>query len=150
MRCAECGHENPGQAKFCIEWAAPLAQRSTNCGTHFPPGAKFCPECAHPIGSRPAAEPRFVSPQAYTPRHLAEEILTSKGALEGVWEGVEADVANALEVEEQGPDFTLPATTGLDRLPSGQGVVPFRETFRCLVKKGYRGYLTYEAPNPAA
>jgi sugar phosphate isomerase/epimerase len=38
----------------------------------------------------------------------------------------------------------------LDRLPPGQGKVPFRAIFRSLVKKGYRGYLTYEAPNPAA
>lgn len=38
----------------------------------------------------------------------------------------------------------------LDRLPPGQGKVPFQEIFQSLVKKGYRGYLTYEAPNPAA
>jgi len=28
-------------------------------------------------------EPRFTSPEAYTPKHLAERILTSKAALEG-------------------------------------------------------------------
>jgi hypothetical protein len=28
-------------------------------------------------------EPRFSSPQTYTPKHLAEKILTSKSALEG-------------------------------------------------------------------
>ncbi len=83
MQCARCQHENPPQAKFCIECAAPLAQLCTNCATHLPPGAKFCPECAHPTGARPTAESRFASPQAYTPRHLAEKILTSKGALEG-------------------------------------------------------------------
>jgi 4-hydroxyphenylpyruvate dioxygenase len=38
----------------------------------------------------------------------------------------------------------------LDRLPPGQGKVPFREIFQGLVRKGYRGYLTYEAPNPSA
>ena len=38
----------------------------------------------------------------------------------------------------------------LDRLPPGQGVVPFREVFGLLAAKGYRGYLSYEAPNPAA
>ncbi len=37
----------------------------------------------------------------------------------------------------------------LDRLPPGQGSVPFREIFRLLASKGYRGYLSYEAPNPA-
>jgi sugar phosphate isomerase/epimerase len=37
-----------------------------------------------------------------------------------------------------------------DRLPPGQGVVPFRDFFRLLVAKGYAGPLSYEAPNPAA
>jgi sugar phosphate isomerase/epimerase len=37
-----------------------------------------------------------------------------------------------------------------DRLPPGQGVVPFRAFFRVLAAKGYRDYLSYEAPNPAA
>jgi class 3 adenylate cyclase/tetratricopeptide (TPR) repeat protein len=44
--------------------------------------AKFCPECAHPVAAG-TAEPRFPSPESYTPRHLAEKILTSKAALEG-------------------------------------------------------------------
>jgi class 3 adenylate cyclase len=47
--------------------------------------AKFCPACAHPTGlsaTTPAAQ-RFGSPESYTPKHLAEKILTSKSALEG-------------------------------------------------------------------
>jgi sugar phosphate isomerase/epimerase len=28
--------------------------------------------------------------------------------------------------------------------------VPFREFFRALADRGYTGYLSYEAPNPAA
>ncbi len=38
----------------------------------------------------------------------------------------------------------------LDRLPPGQGVVPFREFFSLLLAKGYAGYASYEALNPAA
>ncbi len=37
-----------------------------------------------------------------------------------------------------------------DRLPPGGGVVPFREFFGLLAERGYRGYVSYEAPNPAA
>ena len=37
-----------------------------------------------------------------------------------------------------------------DRLPPGQGTVPFREIFGRIAKKGYPGYMSYEAPNPAA
>ena len=38
----------------------------------------------------------------------------------------------------------------LDRLPPGRGTLPFREIFRLLSDKGYRGYLSYEAPNQGA
>ena len=81
MQCPRCQHENRPQAKFCEECATPLARTCTNCGTALSPTAKFCPECAHPvvIGN----QPRFDSPETYTPKHLAEKILTSKVALEG-------------------------------------------------------------------
>jgi sugar phosphate isomerase/epimerase len=36
-----------------------------------------------------------------------------------------------------------------DRLPPGKGTVRWREVFQLLGEKGYRGYLSYEAPNPA-
>jgi 2-keto-myo-inositol isomerase len=35
-----------------------------------------------------------------------------------------------------------------DRLPPGQGTIPWREVFGLLAEKGYAGYLSYEAPNP--
>jgi hypothetical protein len=82
MKCPRCQHENPPQAKFCLECAAPLALRCANCGTQLPAAAKFCFECATPI-SAPGSLPRFASPETYTPKHLAEKILTSKTALEG-------------------------------------------------------------------
>jgi class 3 adenylate cyclase len=36
-----------------------------------------------PVASQATVEPRFTSPEAYTPKHLAEKILMSKAALEG-------------------------------------------------------------------
>src|SRR2546426_1040952 len=82
MKCPRCQRENPPQAKFCLECAAPLALRCANCGTQLPAGAKFCFECATPVSARGSA-PRFASPEAYTPKHLAEKIINSKAALEG-------------------------------------------------------------------
>lgn len=38
----------------------------------------------------------------------------------------------------------------LDRLPPGQGGVPFAAFLAALERTGYEGYLSYEAPNPAA
>ncbi len=81
MQCARCHHENRPGAKFCEECAAPLARACANCRAPLSATAKFCSECAHPAGQ--AATARFAVPEAYTPRHLAERILTSKAALEG-------------------------------------------------------------------
>ena len=74
-----------GGREFCEECAAPLARACAKCGRPLSPTAKFCPECAHPTGSSAAPAPaqRFDSPESYTPKHLAEKILTSKSALEG-------------------------------------------------------------------
>ncbi|PYM32402.1 MAG: hypothetical protein DME17_20725, partial [Candidatus Rokuibacteriota bacterium] len=83
MQCPRCQHQNPSQAKFCEECATPLVRTCANCGTQLSPRAKFCPECAHPLAAGTAPQPRFGSPESYTPKHLAEKILTSKAALEG-------------------------------------------------------------------
>jgi class 3 adenylate cyclase len=53
------------------------------CGTDLPSGSRFCTHCGTPVHPSAAARPRFGSPEAYTPKHLAEKILTSKSALEG-------------------------------------------------------------------
>jgi class 3 adenylate cyclase len=57
--------------------------RCASCGSELPPGSRFCNKCGHAVGAQPESEQRFASPQAYTPKHLAEKILTSKSALEG-------------------------------------------------------------------
>src|SRR5512136_1553749 len=67
MKCFRCQHENRPAAKFCEECAAPLVRTCANSGA--PPA--------------PSTASRFAGAEAYTPRHLAEKILTSKAALEG-------------------------------------------------------------------
>ena len=82
MQCAQCQHENEPGAKFCEECAAPLARACSNCGRPLSAKAKYCPECcAHPTGL--SQESLTVNPETYTPKHLAEKILTSRTALEG-------------------------------------------------------------------
>src|SRR5437899_10463765 len=56
MLCPRCGRENRSEALFCDQ-----------CGTRLAAGAVS----------------RFASPQAYTPKHLVERVLTSRSALEG-------------------------------------------------------------------
>ncbi len=83
MKCPRCQHENPPQAKFCLECGVRVALTCAKCRSELPADAKFCLECGEPVASQATAEPRFTSPEAYTPKHLAEKILTSKAALEG-------------------------------------------------------------------
>ena len=83
MQCPQCGEDNPAKAKFCLECATPLVLRCGECGAELPPRAKFCMECAHPVAAAAPASPRQLRPESYTPKHLAERILTSRGALEG-------------------------------------------------------------------
>jgi class 3 adenylate cyclase/tetratricopeptide (TPR) repeat protein len=61
-----------------------LALVCPSCGFSNEPGVKFCGGCGAALGTfLAAAVPRFASPETYTPRHLADKILTSKSALEG-------------------------------------------------------------------
>src|SRR5262249_24203104 len=76
-------HENRSGAKFCEDCASPLARTCSSCGSQLSAAAKFCSECAQPVAGAAPPEARFATPQTYTPKHLAEQILTSKAALEG-------------------------------------------------------------------
>ena len=82
MQCPRCRHDNPPQSKFCAGCGARLSASCGGCGADLPPGAKFCNQCGRPSG-QPDTDARYGSPEAYTPRHLAERILTSKSALDG-------------------------------------------------------------------
>ncbi len=59
-----------------------LALGCRHCGIELPNEAVFCFGCGRPVIASPPAS-RFNSPENYTPRHLAEKILTSRSALEG-------------------------------------------------------------------
>ena len=86
MRCPACQHENREAAKFCEECGQRLNMRCPSCGFEVAPSAKFCPECGRRLGSSTTSvdiKAQFGSSEAYTPKHLAEKILTSRSALEG-------------------------------------------------------------------
>jgi class 3 adenylate cyclase/tetratricopeptide (TPR) repeat protein len=80
MKCPRCQQDNQPGARFCEECATLLIRTCSSCGASLSATAKFCHACAHPVAGEPTA-PR--SPDSYTPKHLAERILTSKAALEG-------------------------------------------------------------------
>ncbi len=82
MTCPRCQHSNPAGVRFCGECGARLEALCPGCQASNPPSNKFCHACGSPFTAAPPAE-KFVSPQTYTPKHLAEKILTSRSALEG-------------------------------------------------------------------
>jgi class 3 adenylate cyclase len=82
MTCPQCGCENATGIKFCGECGTRLAGVCSSCGAANAPGQKFCGECGARL-SPVAASSTSPRPEAYTPKHLAERILTSRAALEG-------------------------------------------------------------------
>src|SRR5579859_4691488 len=84
MLCIRCQHDNSPDAKFCNGCGARLELTCPQCRHSNPPGSRYCAQCASQLSSAGiSSSSRFGSPQAYTPKHLAEKILTSRNALEG-------------------------------------------------------------------
>lgn len=87
MTCPTCGHEAPAGSDFCNGCGARLARTCGACGATPPPESRFCNSCGAPLAGAPAAAPLpsgpARSPRGYTPKHLADKILTSRAALEG-------------------------------------------------------------------
>jgi class 3 adenylate cyclase/tetratricopeptide (TPR) repeat protein len=91
MKCTSCQHENPLGQKFCGECGGRLEAVCPSCQAKNPPAQKFCGECGASLAGKaapvdaapPRSTDRFASPESYTPKHLAEKILTSKAAIEG-------------------------------------------------------------------
>jgi class 3 adenylate cyclase/tetratricopeptide (TPR) repeat protein len=98
MSCPQCRQDNPPGAKFCSGCGGRLESVCPACGHPTLPGGRFCNECGKPVAAASAAP---VSPQSYTPRYLAEKILTSRHALEGERKQVTvlfADIKGSLEL----------------------------------------------------
>ena len=108
MRCPGCQHDNPDGVRFCGACGAALDRPCPACGTPCPPANRFCHQCGAAVAAPGPAAAAFVSPAAYTPRHLAEKILTSRSALEGERKRVTVlfcDIADSTGLAQRlGPD----------------------------------------------
>ncbi len=102
MQCPQCQAENREERRFCAECGASLASACSSCGFSNEPGEKFCGGCGQPLTQTDgAAQPKFASPESYTPKYLAERILTSKASLEGESKQVTvlfADLKGSMEI----------------------------------------------------
>src|SRR5262245_10844699 len=83
MLCPRCRAENRDGRRFCSKCAAPLVVVCVSCGFTNDPGDEFCGGCARSLRADPPTPRALRAPESYTPRHLAEKILTSRGALAG-------------------------------------------------------------------
>ena len=84
MKCPKCQAENPPDNKFCNECANKLESVCPQCGKTNPLSSKFCGECAHDLTEAKAVPPiDYSEPQSYTPKFLADKILTTRGSIEG-------------------------------------------------------------------
>jgi class 3 adenylate cyclase len=88
VNCPACAQDLRPGARFCDGCGAALEARCPACGKAQRPHARFCDACGTPLPVGPSA-PTTVGPAAvrapasYTPRHLAERILTEGRALRG-------------------------------------------------------------------
>ena len=86
MRCANCQFENEEGARFCVECGNKLSSVCPSCKAPTKPEQKFCGTCGHQLRAPTKVQDEtdsLLSPDRYTPQHLAQRILNSRSALEG-------------------------------------------------------------------
>jgi len=103
MKCPGCSHENPKDMRFCVECGNKLEVICPNCGFGNAPNFKFCGQCGQNLQAAP--EPTdYSEPQSYTPKFLADKILTNRSSIEGERKLVTvlfADVADYTALSEK-------------------------------------------------
>ncbi len=120
MQCPQCQAQIPIDAVFCDKCGSRLETACASCGEANRLGSQFCKKCGQPLAKVDAAGPvtprQFGPPTSYTPKYLAEKILTSKGVLEGERKQVTvlfADLKGSMELladrdPEEGRKFLDP------------------------------------------
>jgi NADH pyrophosphatase NudC (nudix superfamily) len=84
MKCPECQAQQPDSQKFCGECGTKLETPCPSCSYRNPLHYKFCGECGQSLKERQEALERdYSKPQSYTPKHLADKILTTRSSMAG-------------------------------------------------------------------
>jgi hypothetical protein len=84
MKCPECQFENREGAKFCSECGHKFELTCPECNAKIRVDNKFCDECGYDLKKlKEAPSIDYSKPQSYTPKFLADKILSSRSAIEG-------------------------------------------------------------------
>ncbi len=103
MKCPKCQSDNREDVKFCEQCGAGMELECPNCKARIPLGKKFCGQCGHALSS-PTHPFDYSQPNSYTPKFLAEKILTTRSSVEGERKLVTvlfADAANFTTISEK-------------------------------------------------
>ena len=103
MKCPKCQFENPERMKFCGKCGTKMEFICPKCNFSNPTEFSFCGKCGHNL-KEPTTAPDYSEPQSYTPKFLADKILTSRSSIEGERKLVTvlfADVANFTSLSEK-------------------------------------------------
>lgn len=105
MKCPKCQTENEEPRKFCRKCGAKLSVSCPGCGFENLYSDAFCGGCGHDLQKPTDTPPIDLNqPQSYTPKHLADKILTTRTSIEGERKVVTvlfADVANSTAIFEK-------------------------------------------------
>ena len=105
MQCPKCQFKNREGANFCNECGTKFEYACPECGASNRVGSKFCDECGYDLRTSQATfSIDYSSPQSYTPKFLADKILTTRSSIEGERKLVTvlfADVANYTSMSEK-------------------------------------------------
>ncbi len=84
MKCPKCDADNRADVRFCEECGAVMDIACPYCRAKAPPSNKFCGNCGHDL-RMPGEAKRldYDQPHSYTPKHLADKILTTRNSIEG-------------------------------------------------------------------
>jgi class 3 adenylate cyclase/tetratricopeptide (TPR) repeat protein len=105
MKCSKCQFDNPDGLVFCGKCGAKLEKVCLKCNFSNPVDFKYCGKCGNALEELQAAPPiDYSKPKSYTPKFLADKILTTRSSIEGERKLVTvlfADVANYTAMSEK-------------------------------------------------
>jgi hypothetical protein len=105
MKCPKCQFENREGARFCGNCRHEFEDTCPECGTNNRAENKFCDACGYDLRKPEEVPPiDYSKPQSYTPKFLADKILTTRSSIEGERKLVTvlfADVADFTSIAEK-------------------------------------------------